>query len=1146
MLALLDSGSSHTFVRRSALPANCEPLQGPERKSSTLAGPMTSSHVVHLKHTMFPEFYKSRFVENITAQVFDTPCRYDLIIGRDVLRAMEIKMDFSTSKVTCDESHIPMRLFPQAPNDDARLAEQLLDDVLNDHLYNDEAAEVLSSDTTTDLDEDDPDGYKAKTIKHSRYEGADIEDVVDKCRQLSKDQRQQLLKVLQKYPRLFTPTLRKYPHEQIHLDVDQNAVPHRSRAYTVPHHQRAVFKKELDRLVEIGVLEPTGRSEWIAGTFIIPKKDGRVRWISDFRGLNKVLRRKVYPLPRIGDILSRRTGYKFLSKLDISMQYYTFEMDEESRDKCTIATPFGLYRYCRLPMGVSQSPDIAQEIMERTLRHIDDIEIYIDDIGIFSKTWDEHVSTIEQVCQALEANGFTVNPRKCEWAVQETDFLGHWFTPTGVRPWKKKIDSILKMQAPTDLKQLRSFLGLVNYYRDMWPRRSHVLAPLTALTGTRQFQWNADHQQAFQRMKAIVASDALLAWPDHNEPFQVEADASDYQLGAVIKQHRRPVAYYTRKLNQAQRNYTTIEKELLSIVETFKEFRSLLLGARITVHTDHKNLTHKLTQFSTQRVMRWRLLLEEFNPSFTYKQGTQNFIADALSRVPTAPLERESTTPILDPTDELTDGCYYNNAPWAANSIRTSRWDAAQTSGLASNTRFQGNPNGDSRPIEESDTFQGNVSDASCAEYSYEQVLAHLPLDSFLQHAELDEEGGHPFQFHTLASYQRKASLARLVRERPDDFTFRRYGNEQLVCTRQGNHYRIALTAELVPKLVRYYHSIMAHVEGADRMIASLKQHYHHPLLEKEIRAQISACEVCQRMKRGSKVQGESAPRDASATPWQEVHCDTIGPWTIELRARNLTFRAMTMVDPATNLVEIAPIKTTTASEGAATVENAWIARYPRPIKCVSDQGPEFGHEFVEMLNRNGIAHSYSTSRNPQGNSIIERTHQAIGQVLRTVVENKNPRSVVEGQAVIDECLATAMHACRCAAQGALNNHAPGALAFRRDMFLDVPLIADFVALQQRRQDIVDQRVMRANAKRIRHDYQVGEKVWKHQHLGLSDKLKPTAVGPYPITRVHTNGTVTIRLAANVQERINIRRVRPARTHTLPDETSLRERESES
>ena len=351
-----------------------------------------------------------------------------------------------------------------------------------------------------------------------------------------------------------------------------------------------------------------------------------------FRALNKALRRKVYHIPRIQKILARRTGYAFLSKLDISMQYYTFKLDDASKDLCTIATPFGLYRYCRLPMGINQSPDIAQEIMERVLRAIDDIEVYIDDIACFSNDFDSNIALLDLVFNRLQNHGFAINPLKCEWAVQETNFLGHWLTPTGLKPWMKKIQAILDMQPPTNIKQLRSFLGLVTYYCDMWPCQSHILAPLTDLLRTpKTFCWNDECAATFEQMKSLIASDALLAYPDHNKPFHIETDASDLQLGAIIKQENRPVAYYTHKLNSAQKNYTTIEKELLSIVETFREFRSMLLGARINVYTDHKNLTHRLSQFTTQRVMRWRLLLEEYGPKFYYLKGPRNVVANALS-----------------------------------------------------------------------------------------------------------------------------------------------------------------------------------------------------------------------------------------------------------------------------------------------------------------------------------------------------------------------------------------------------------------------------------------------------------------------------------------------------------------------------------
>jgi RNase H-like domain found in reverse transcriptase len=162
----------------------------------------------------------------------------------------------------------------------------------------------------------------------------------------------------------------------------------------------------------------------------------------------------------------------------------------------------------------------------------------------------------------LQSASFTVNPLKCKWAVQETDFLGHWLTPTGIKPWEKNVRGILDMQAPMNIKQIQAFLGMVGYYHNMWPRRPHILAPLTELTGKKAFVWEDKHQQAFEQMKALIATDVLLVYPNHNKPFDIETDTSDYQLGAIIKQDNHPMAYYTRKLNSSQKNYTTIKKEL--------------------------------------------------------------------------------------------------------------------------------------------------------------------------------------------------------------------------------------------------------------------------------------------------------------------------------------------------------------------------------------------------------------------------------------------------------------------------------------------------------------------------------------------------------------------------------------------------------
>jgi hypothetical protein len=172
-------------------------------------------------------------------------------------------------------------------------------------------------------------------------------------------------------------------------------------------------------------------------------------------------------------------------------------------------------------MGIKQSPDIAQEIMEDIFRDMNPVDVFIDDVGVFDNSWNQHMATLDTVLQRLEDNGFTVNPLKCEWAVKETDWLGYWLTPTGLKPWSKKIRAILNMERPQTVKQVRSFIGAVTFYRDMWPRRSHLLAPLTELTGKGKFTWTERHQKAFSTMKALIAEDAMLRYPDHNLPFHV-------------------------------------------------------------------------------------------------------------------------------------------------------------------------------------------------------------------------------------------------------------------------------------------------------------------------------------------------------------------------------------------------------------------------------------------------------------------------------------------------------------------------------------------------------------------------------------------------------------------------------------------------
>jgi len=328
VVALLDSGSTTSWINAKSLPNGIQGRTVTPITGATMAGTFKSNQEVTLGDMTLPEFYSRRTLPKLAARIFYTSCRYDLILGRDVLRAFGLSLDFEENRIICDGRSVAMRDFP-ADNSDYSAVEQLIIDYA-DSTYMEDSV----------LQDDD---LFATAIKDSDYDPRSAEAVVNACTHLDESQRADLTKLFAKFSTLFNNDLKVFPDEKIHLEVDPSATPHRSRHYTVPRLHLETFKKELDRLVLIGVLKKCGRSNWASGTFIIPKKDGRVRWVSDFRALNKALKRRFYPLPKIQEILSRRKGYKYLSKMDISMQYYTFEMDEESQELCTIATPFGLY-----------------------------------------------------------------------------------------------------------------------------------------------------------------------------------------------------------------------------------------------------------------------------------------------------------------------------------------------------------------------------------------------------------------------------------------------------------------------------------------------------------------------------------------------------------------------------------------------------------------------------------------------------------------------------------------------------------------------------------------------------------------------------------------------------------------------------------
>ena len=454
-----------------------------------------------------------------------------------------------------------------------------------------------------------------KILDNTKYEQADLDKVAADAEQLDKHQERKLLSILKDFEDLFDGKLGHWETEPIDIELKPE--------HKLPRINKATFKKELLRLVDIGVLTPVQQSEYGTPVFIIPKKEGTIQFLTDYRQINQGIVRKPYPIPRISETLQQMEGFQFATgALDLNMGYYTIQLSPKSKDLTTIVTEFGKFRYNVLPMGLCISGDIFQaKVNELLLGDIEGLYAYFDDVLLTTKgLFEEHLQQLRTCFQRFRNVGLKVNASKCSFGLKEIPYLGYIIiTHEGVKPDPKKIQGIVDLQRPKTTTEVKALIGMVQYlYRDMWKSCSHILTPFTAVSSGKKGskrKWTKELEEAFHAVKKMVQTENLLTYPDWTIPFTIQTDASDYQLGTVISQNNKPIAFFSRKLPKAQCNYTMTEKELLAIVECLKQFRGILFGYPIDVWSDHKNLVYAATLSESQQVMQWRLILEEFGPN---------------------------------------------------------------------------------------------------------------------------------------------------------------------------------------------------------------------------------------------------------------------------------------------------------------------------------------------------------------------------------------------------------------------------------------------------------------------------------------------------------------------------------------------------
>ncbi|XP_078236027.1 uncharacterized protein LOC144584230 [Pogona vitticeps] len=459
---------------------------------------------------------------------------------------------------------------------------------------------------------------------------------------LTQDQQQELKMLLSKYQQVFSnkPGIVKGVMHRIHTG---DAPPQAVSPYRVTGPYRDKVRKELDEMLRENIIVPSS-SPWSSPIVLVDKPDGSIRFCVDYRKLNRVTTPDAYPMPRLDNLIETIGGCRFISSLDLVKGYWQLRIDPRDQEKTAFCSPFGLYEFRVLSFGLRNAPATFQRLMDQTLAGLSDFTVaYIDDIGIFSNTWEDHLLHLELVLQRLSAAGLTVKASKCQLGSPEIKYLGHMVGGGMIKPLEAKIEAVRDWPRPNTKKKVKSFLGLVGYYRKFIPRFSEIAAPLTDLTRKKaddRIPWTSDCEEAFQRLKQALINYPVLRAPDFDREFIIYTDASNSGVGAVLCQEdengdQHPVSYLSRKLQKGERHLATVEKECLAIVYAIQKAKPYIWGRHFILCTDHSPLQWlKTMKTHNSKLMRWALNLQDYDFEVKVVRGSVNCVADALSRRP--------------------------------------------------------------------------------------------------------------------------------------------------------------------------------------------------------------------------------------------------------------------------------------------------------------------------------------------------------------------------------------------------------------------------------------------------------------------------------------------------------------------------------
>jgi hypothetical protein len=847
---------------------------------------------------------------------------------------------------------------------------------------------------------------------------------------------------------------------------------------------------------------------------VVPKKKDasgkeKKRVVADFRQLNLKTIQDNYPLPNIEDIFDQLGKARYFSAFDLYSGFHQIKLDPSTRHKTAFSTPRGHFEFVRMPFGLKNAPPTFQRMMDRALSGLigNGVFVYLDDIIVYGKTLEEHNANLRKLFQRLREVGLKLQPDKCEYLAPELTYLGHVITPEGIKPNPFKIKAVASFPEPTCTKQIKQFLGLASYYRKFIKDFSKIARPLNQLLcKNKTFNFTAECRRAFETLRDKLCSAEVLMFPDFSKPFYLTTDASDFAIGAVLEQldsnnQRRPIAYASRALNSAEQNYSTIEKELLSIVWHVKHFRPYLYGRKFIIRTDHQPLTWLFNlKDPSSRLMRWRIKLEEYDYTIEYVKGVLNATADALSRNPVLIVRwKNHISEVNSPSENAIPVYFSRKAETKFKEIRSPE-DSSLVGMRISLEQLT------------IDSLREMLENIIQLLISEEKNLLYLEYDKLLREANLPEKS-----IHTL---------------------IKSVFNDPLINVELGTRpLQTAHTEDEKKNIIKDYHdSLQAGHQGITKTLKMILKRYYWRGIQKDVHDYIVNCPVCQ-ISKHDRID-RTAPRTIVQTPEkrnEKIALDIVGPLP---ETENGNIYILTLQDCLTKLVQAYPLKDQKSESILKMLIKNYIPSFGIPKSILTDQGRNFVSELnTEFCEYFKIKHIKCTPFHPESNGSLERLHGNMKEFLKA--NSQNIRKW-------DETLPFFLIYYNSSEQTS-TGYSPFELTFAQAPFqltdlsdthgktysnylTEIQQRFDFVWNQAKLKDlnIKIKLTDKFNANKSPHSYAVGQQVLKKadESRQLGRGILNPFEGPFSITRVISDQNIEINCNGEL-EVVHVNRVRP-------------------